>query len=297
MIKLTAQAFPAFEAAVLALAAGHFPEEPHGYGATPAFITPEEWLALDGVDEGVEGENYEFVPPPPPGQVPNTAAQQAIWTQANKLHLSYRAALQVVKNYIITNIDPLQIKVLDVNNQGWRLSAPQMMELLRTRFGRLSATDIDTARATLDVPYTSEKDMRIFIAEHRETHILLASNGFAVNEYDKFQALYLAISRSGAFPHVLSTFFTLHPTLVDQTFGSLSEVLITASDNLRSSTVRMHALVALSSEKKDTTARYHGPQPADPNQRVVIQTQFLCPRHGWCNSLHTCTEAAPKKKS
>jgi hypothetical protein len=36
----------------------------------------------------------------------------------------------------------------------------------------------------------------------------------------------------------------MHSTLVDQTVGSLSKVLITASDNLRSSTVRMHALVA-----------------------------------------------------
>lgn len=313
MIKLSTQNFKEFETSVLALASAQFPEEPHGYDVSPAFLTHEEWLTLDGVDGGVYGEDYSFVPPPPPGPVPNTAVAQANWQQANKLYLSYRSGIQVVKNFITTTVDPLQLRVLDEGNHGWHMTASEMMRLLRARFGRLSATDIEVARAVLDVPYASNKDMRLFIANMRQTHTLLATNGYVVNNYDQFQSLYLAIARSGMFAHALSSFFTVNPYVDDQTFVALSAVIIAASDNLRSTTVRMQALsiaatgaeggstagaegVANLVSNREQSVKYHGPQPANPKQRIVIHTQYLCIRHGWCNSEHACTEPAPEKK-
>jgi hypothetical protein len=292
---LHAKAFNMLRQQILALCTTVFPEESHGYGALGAILPQREWLLLRGIDLGDVNINYSFVPPQRPGPFPNTATAQAVWKRDDKIFTSYTAGLHIIKAFILASVDPMLLRTIDPRNVSYLMSPGELLALLDSRYLVMNPSDIAQARASLMVPYTTSTLLRVYIAEHIDTHLLLEANNAIVNGVDQFQALLLGVSKCGLFRESISHYMTTHTTTILQTFDSLSASLVAAADNMTAPATTQHMAMsvvtedmslALTLSEGDANFKLSGKQPSDPKQRIVLITQHFCGIHGWCTKFH-----------
>lgn len=159
----------------------------------------------------------------------------------------------------------------------------------------MSPLDLIAARNALQAQYVTGSDMRTFIKAQREIHLLLGENNAVMNMNDQFETLLNSVTASGHFVKVLDNFLLTHPTVLTRTFQSLAIALVEATDSLSTMTVHNHAYLANGETKKkipppstatNAKPQLTGTQPSDPKERVVIITQYYCPKHKWCNVVH-----------
>jgi hypothetical protein len=275
-----------------------YPEE-FLHGVLGAVIPRPEWLRVPGVDLGDPLIDYSFVPPRRPvGAFPNTAVAQAAWKREEARFTSYATALQTIKAFILASVDPLFLRTIDPRNTAYLMAPSDLLALLDARYLAMNPSDIAQARATLSTVFSPPQLIRVFIADQVETHELLANNNAVVNGVDQFQSLLHAVSKCGLFRDALSHYMNAHPTTALQTFPSLADAVIAASDNLTSDglSIQALALAATNSEPhmthsstRENSFQLVGKQPSNPKQRTGtfgVVTQYLCPRHGWCMKEH-----------
>lgn len=308
--QIHAKAYISFRHQLLSLCTTVYSEEVL-HGILGAVIPRPEWLRVPGVDLGDPLVDYSFVPPRRPiGAFPNTAVAQAAWKREEAIFMSYVAALQTIKAFLLTSVDPLFLRTIDPRNTAYLMAPSDLLALLDARYLAMNPSDIAQARSTLSMAYAPPQLIRVFIADQIETHELLANNHAVVNGVDQFQSLMHAVTKCGLFRDALSHYMNAHPTTMLQTFTSLADALIAASDNLIGEGLTLNTMalsaiqdqphMALVSSTRENTFKLVGQQPANAKQRVGtfgIVTQHFCPRHGWCMKEHQGCGMDNKHKS
>lgn len=297
--QLHAKAYISFRHQLLSLSTTVYPEQLL-HGLLGAIIPQAEWLQVPGVDLGDPLVDYSFVPPRRPvGAFPNTAVAQAAWKREEAIFTSFTTSMQTIKAFILASVDPMFLRTIDPRHTAYLMTPSDLLALLDARYLVMNPSDIAQARATLSMVFTPPQLIRVFIADHIETHELLASNQAVVNGVDQFQALLQAVTKCGLFRDAISHYMNAHPTTTLQTFTSLAEALIAASDNLINDGQPMHTMALAAthgepqivqvSSTRDNTFKLVGHQPSSSKQRIGtfgVVTQYFCAKHGWCMKQH-----------
>ena len=207
----------------LASTSGVTPRRP--LGLTGLVLPAAEYLPLNA------GQPYAPLASP---QIPiagTTAVELAIFKLQDEAALYEFSATGTLKNTIYSSLDPAARKVVsDAEGSIRAVTIPMMLERMRTRYGTLSNAYINELKSQLNSHvFAPPEDFSDFITRSVETHDLLAIAGFAINDFDKTEALHRAVIPCALFTFTLANFYATYPNPTLQTFANLSTSLIQAS--------------------------------------------------------------------
>jgi hypothetical protein len=195
-----------------------------------------------------------------------------------------------LRSAIIASLDTIAKKRLDAGSGLASLTVEQIMSVLETEYGtpnRQTLADILDALHSSRLAVASK--VGELVVEHAHAHSTLAAAGVMLPEFLKVQYLLDAVKPHDQFAFAVNNFETQHPKLADQTFGDLSQALVTA---------------AIAFARRDDSNPFAGgvnrqPKPAtsdanaEPPKPAATTARLYCWTHGEClHDSRSCRKPA-----
>ena len=159
-----------------------------------------------------------FTQPPELGAPAATLKQYEIAFRKNSAILE---ALRTLKNTIVSSIPEVDIDELSDLKMGLvAVTSLQKLQYLRDRYGIFLASDYASFRRTLEEVIGTSAFSEI-AAEHRLIHVQFSEANQSLSEIDKCRYLRAAIATNIAINTAVTSYLTLHPQIIQQTFAGL----------------------------------------------------------------------------
>ena len=207
-------------------------------------------LAIDVDRYGVSRECYSaadwVVLPRPPQDLPvaphpfdHTAYSEKtlsthfnIWKVANDRFSTWSVAVSTLRQGILLSLDgPCLHTIQDANGSFVSATVLDILDRLRDKYGKATATSVTAARASLETVMGPTETIATLIQRQETAHRYLARSGLAVSPHDQYRLLADAVQTSSVFAMPLTIFLATNPRPAMQTFTKLATVLQEAEDN------------------------------------------------------------------
>jgi hypothetical protein len=148
----------------------------------------------------------------------------SLWDYNMNRYNEYLEADQQIKDAYIASLDPVSKIQLDDGVNGFRnLTAAMILAHLDSRFHVPTAADLQANRAILSIPFRSDQDFLLFIQSFVEVQIYAERASHPIDSAEMVALFKQAIAPCGLFNQKMYLYFATHPTVLSQTFDSLSK--------------------------------------------------------------------------
>lgn len=190
--------------------------------------------------------NWPANPGPPPVFDPNFTvaevgrynAELANWKIRNDINDSFQNGKSTLKNIIVSSLPEITIRSIGDPHHGTMLMAiADIMDACDLMHGTLNSQDLKIVKASTKIPYTSDMDMRAYVATHVLAHATAHANGQPYPEQDKFWDFINSIKPCGLFTSHIDNWLIQHGDVLNQLFTPLSDAAKQWYNNMDKTTV------------------------------------------------------------
>lgn len=227
-------------------------------------VTDDQWASLPGVtipDVDNPGNfiianrpTVTFTQPPELGAVAAVLKQYEIAFRRNS---AISEALRNLKNTIIASLPDSDIDELSDPTMGLvSVTSLEILQHLRARYGVFLASDFGSFRRSLEETIGSRTFAEV-AAAHRLIHVQFGTANQHLAEIDKCRYLRAAIASNLSMNTAVTSYLTMHPQIIQQTFAGLAAHITEQAPNF-AITPNDFGYAASSIVTKDPHADYFG---------------------------------------
>jgi len=179
-----------------------------------------------------DGEAHEPLPDPGPLGANPSVAQTAAHKYLREQFNDQQGALKTAKTKILASLNDEALGHITEPIHGTRRrTIRQILDILRTQYGTLTAVDLTTQKQLLLVPFPPATPIRAYIQRHRAVHDVCAAAGQPMPASDMVGHLRKGVKHVPTFASAVQHFVTMYPLVAQQTFELLATLLGQAEDN------------------------------------------------------------------
>lgn len=180
------------------------------------------------------GTEEPHVPATHPGEVAQNASQTALTLHKYKLdaYLAEQKAIKRAKNAILASLSDEALSLLKDPVYGVRrLTLRNILDVLKTAYGTMTAHDLEKEKLRLAVPHAPNAPIREYTRLQTEVAHALTAARQPLSEAERVLHLRAGVRHHPPFAAAVQHYLITNPTVATQTFQGLAAALAQAEDN------------------------------------------------------------------
>ena len=191
-------------------------------------------LATGTVIQTVGTGIFEFLDPPLARPVPTNPVttlsiathkmELSLWEHNRDLFTKQFTGLKILKDAMIQALDPVSLAELDDPDYGFQKLTPALiLQHLDNRFKIATASDLQSNRAILTVPFRADQDFLMFVQTQRAAHTYAERAQHPIDSAEQVAYFKQALVPCGLFTQKMFLYFAMHDMVSQQSFAAFSD--------------------------------------------------------------------------